>query len=111
MYVYICYLTTLSASRLYGHDRVINENRSDGGMRIGRGNRSTQKKPTSVTLYPPRMSLKYSSYTSTRSFHFDIVTCLSDTRWGFGLEIGFIDNLQVVTATIPSLISTLYASL
>jgi hypothetical protein len=26
-----------------------------------------------------------------------IVTCMSDSRRGFGLEIGFIDHLQVVT--------------
>jgi hypothetical protein len=26
-----------------------------------------------------------------------IVTCMSDPRRGFGLELGFIDHLQVVT--------------
>jgi hypothetical protein len=27
-----------------------------------------------------------------------IVTCMCDCRWGFGLEIGFIDHLQVITS-------------
>jgi hypothetical protein len=30
-------------------------------------------------------------------YQYPIVTCMSDSRWGFGLEIGFIDHLQAVT--------------
>jgi hypothetical protein len=40
----------------------------------------------------------------------NIVTCMSDYRRGFGLDIGFIDYLQVVTANNYNTIaiSTLY---
>jgi hypothetical protein len=43
-----------------------------------------------------------------------IVTCMSDSRRGFGLDIGFIDHFNtqlVITLIVPSLISTLYSSL
>jgi hypothetical protein len=35
--------------------RMIDECRAIGGMRIGRGNRSTRRKPASVPLFPPRI--------------------------------------------------------
>jgi hypothetical protein len=46
-----CYLTTLSVSGLYSiGDRLINEYGTVGGMRIGRGNWSTWRKPAPVIL-------------------------------------------------------------
>jgi hypothetical protein len=44
-----CYLLTVSVLRQCSvDDRMINEYGADGGMRIGRGNRSTQRKPAPV---------------------------------------------------------------
>jgi hypothetical protein len=37
---------------------MINEYGVVGGMRIGRGNRNTRRKPTSVSLYPPQIPHK-----------------------------------------------------
>jgi hypothetical protein len=43
------YLRTLSVLGLYSvDDRMINGYGADGGMRIGRGNRSTRRKPAPV---------------------------------------------------------------
>jgi hypothetical protein len=36
------------------------------------------------------------------------VTCMSDSRRGFGLEIGFIDHLQVLTTNHYSAIAALH---
>jgi hypothetical protein len=49
----ICYLMTMSVTRLYsGDDRMINEYGAVGGMtmRITRGNRSSRRKPVPVPL-------------------------------------------------------------
>jgi hypothetical protein len=49
-------VTTLSVSELYSiDDRMINEHEAVGGMRIGRGNRGTRRKPILVSLYPPQI--------------------------------------------------------
>jgi hypothetical protein len=49
-----CYLTIFLISILYRVvDKVIREGGVAAGMRIGRGNRNTLKKPTSVPIYSP----------------------------------------------------------
>jgi hypothetical protein len=49
-------LTMLSVSRLYDVDyRLIIESRTVGGIKIGRGNRSTRRKLTVVSLCPPEI--------------------------------------------------------
>jgi hypothetical protein len=49
------YLTTLSVWRPVSFDdRMISESWAIGGMRIGRGNRSTGRKPAPVPLCPPQ---------------------------------------------------------
>jgi hypothetical protein len=53
LYFYIVYLMTLSVSRISSvNDKGINEYGSIDGMGIGRGNRSTSRKPAPVPLYP-----------------------------------------------------------
>jgi hypothetical protein len=50
---FVGYLTTLSASRLHSDgDKTINEYGAVDGMRIGRGNRSTPRKPALLSFYP-----------------------------------------------------------
>jgi hypothetical protein len=52
----LLYLTALSVSRLYSVDgMMINEYGAIGGMRIGRGIRSTRIKPAPVPLCPLRI--------------------------------------------------------
>jgi hypothetical protein len=52
----VCYLTTLVGLRLHSVDnRMINECGAVGGMRIGRGNRSTRRKPAPIPLRPPQI--------------------------------------------------------
>jgi hypothetical protein len=56
IFLIFCYLATLSISRLYGvDDRVINENGTVCDMRIGRGNRSTLRKPAPLSLHPSQI--------------------------------------------------------
>jgi hypothetical protein len=51
IYVFLSYLTRLSASRLYSVDgRMINEYGVVGGMRIGRGSQSTSRAYPSASL-------------------------------------------------------------
>jgi hypothetical protein len=51
----MCYLMTLSLSWLHRvDDRMIYEYEAVGGMRIGRRNRSTRRKPSPVPLCPPQ---------------------------------------------------------
>jgi hypothetical protein len=51
------HLMTLSVSRPHsGGDRMINACGAVGGMRIGRGNRSTRRYPTQVPLSPPQIT-------------------------------------------------------
>jgi hypothetical protein len=46
---------TLSVSGLYDvDDRIINEYGAVSGIRIGKGNRSTQRKPAPLPLCPPQ---------------------------------------------------------
>jgi hypothetical protein len=48
---FVCYLTTLSGLRLYStDDRMLNEYEAVGEMRIGKRNRSTQRKPAPKPL-------------------------------------------------------------
>jgi hypothetical protein len=50
------YLTTLSRLGLYRvYVRIINEYGTVGGMRIGRENRSIQRKPAPMKLCPPQI--------------------------------------------------------
>jgi hypothetical protein len=52
----VCHLTTLSVLRLYSVDyRMINEFGVVGGMRSGKGNRSTRRKPAPATLCLPQI--------------------------------------------------------
>jgi hypothetical protein len=78
---FIGYLKMLSVSRLYSvHCRMINKCGTVGGMKIGRGNRSTQRKPPSVTLtttYPTWSDLRLNSgwrNTNLAIKHFSYVT-------------------------------------
>jgi hypothetical protein len=58
-----------------------------------------------VSRYPGHVESKqqkiqfviYECLTMTMSCHVNRVTCMCDYRRGFGLEIGFIDHLHVVT--------------
>jgi hypothetical protein len=54
------YLTTLSVSGLYSvDDMMIAEQEAVGGMRIGRGNRSTGRKATPLPLSPPQIPQRF----------------------------------------------------
>jgi hypothetical protein len=54
--VVVCYLTMLSVQGTYSiNDRMINECGAIGGMRTNKGDRSTQRKPTPVTLCPTQI--------------------------------------------------------
>jgi hypothetical protein len=51
------YLSMLSVLTLYTyivHDRMINGYGAAGGRRLGRGNKSTRRKPAPVPLFPPQ---------------------------------------------------------
>jgi hypothetical protein len=49
----VCYLMTLLVSRLYtANDRMINRYGGVEGMRSGRGNQSTRRKPAPVPFCP-----------------------------------------------------------
>jgi hypothetical protein len=51
-----CYFTMLSVSKLYSvDDVVIDEYGAAGGVKIGRGNRSSRRKPASVPFCPPQI--------------------------------------------------------
>jgi hypothetical protein len=57
------YFMTFSVSRLYSiDDNMINECGAAGGMRIGRGSRSTRGNPSPVTLCLPQIPLDLSLY-------------------------------------------------
>jgi hypothetical protein len=50
------YLTMLSVLRLYSFDdRMSNECGAVGGIRIGRGNRNTGRKPAALPICPPQI--------------------------------------------------------
>jgi hypothetical protein len=52
----VCYLTTLSVSRLYSvDDGMIDEHGAAGGMRTGKGNWSTWRKSVPVPLHSPKI--------------------------------------------------------
>jgi hypothetical protein len=54
--VIVCYLTMLSFSRLYSvDDRMFNECGVVGGMGVGRGDRTTRRKPVPLPLCPPQI--------------------------------------------------------
>jgi hypothetical protein len=54
--IFLSYLTRLSVSSLYSvDDRMINEYRAVSGMRIGRGGRSTWRKPSPLPVCPPQI--------------------------------------------------------
>jgi hypothetical protein len=50
------YLTTLSITKLHGIDMMMNKYETISGMRIGRGNQSTRRKPAPVPLCPSKIS-------------------------------------------------------
>jgi hypothetical protein len=51
-----CHFTALSVSGIFRvGDRMINKYGAVGGMRTGRGNQSTRRKPISVPLFLPRI--------------------------------------------------------
>jgi hypothetical protein len=53
---FVCYVTTLSVSRLCSvDDRITDEHAAADGMRINRVNISTRRKPAPVSLCPPQI--------------------------------------------------------
>jgi hypothetical protein len=77
--VYVCYITTLSGSRLYTvDDRMINEYGAVGGMRIGGGNSSPRRKHASFSFCPPKIphELTWDRTVPAADFGISVKLCL-----------------------------------
>jgi hypothetical protein len=86
-----CLLMMLSVLRLYGiNDRMINDYGAVGGMRIGKENQCTCRKPAPVPLCPPKIPHDLNRIRATRTGSWRLIT--RDVEWSLRLTFQEIKN-------------------